>query len=314
MVRNAQSNYWGIEPPPLPKCSISSGVLIEGTYKVTVTYATASGKESGANYPILLNVPANSSIIVSNIAPSSNPLVSYINIYFATGTELYFYKQLLNVAGQHITINSQGIYGRTLKTLGMSIIPYGDLLEYYNGRLFVATGNVIWFSEPFAYDLCNIDSNYIMLDSEICVMGAVNDGLWIATKNQTYFAQADTPPFRFIDKSNYGAIKGTQCRVPLEYILDSMSRLQRHGMTDSAYMWASSEGIYLGMDGGHFKNLTKDYFASPDHPSGSSLFRQERGINQFICSIKSNQETGNVYSYEKNSTNITLPRITMGGN
>jgi hypothetical protein len=303
VIENGENRTWGITPPVMPRITLTSGTLPAGEYKATVTYAMANGQESGAPYPLIIGLPSDNLSINMYLQASPNPAVKYINIYFSSSANLFFHQDVSNIDAI-INIDSKKIKGRTCKTLGLVPMPVGSLLEYYNGRIFVAQGNVIWFSEPFAYELCDLSNNYVMLEDDVTGIGAVDDGLWLTTSHKSYFASNPNPPYKFIERSEDGAIKGTMKHVPAEHF---------GGKPNDLYvMWTSPKGITLGQLGGALQNLTESVFTFPHAAYGTSLFRRSRGINQFITALKSAESAEN--TYQTNGGNIRLPLIQIGGN
>jgi hypothetical protein len=67
------------------------------------------------------------------------------------------------------------------------------------------------------------------------------------------------------------------------------------GIGNKVLLWASSNGICVGRDGGVFENLTDKHYRFPVAKTGISFFRQKRGINQYIISLKDATQAENIY-------------------
>lgn len=301
VIDNGIQRTWGIVPPRIAYIGSSSGggSLIPGDYKISLTYARGDGQESGALEPLNIRVGdvdfdyadielIKNSIYVNTIA-SLDPSVKNINIYFSSSNKLFYYGTISN-SSTSVTITADRIRGKTCKTIGLSPMPVGDILEYYNGRIYVINGAIAWYSEPFSYELCNLATNYIMFEEPITLFGAVEDGIWLCTERECYYARGNEPPFSFEKQGNYGAIKGTMQRVPGSFV--------GNGELSECLMWLSRDGICIGAEAGKvskFENLTSSTNSFPSSISGASLFRQQRGINQVIFSLKDTKEEENKY-------------------
>ena len=156
----------------------------------------------------------------------------------------------------------------------------GHLIEYFNGRLYVARDNEIWFSDPMALMRTDRRRNFKQLPSRITLLSAVEDGIYVSDLERTYFMGGGDPGEAvLIDKADYPAIPHTAQKI-------DAARIGGLGLSGSAVLWASRMGICLGAAGGQFKNLTEEHFRLQGQPSsGASILRKENGFYQFVCMI-----------------------------
>jgi len=155
----------------------------------------------------------------------------------------------------------------------------GHMMEYFNGRLYVARDNEIWFSDPVALMRTDRRRNFKQLPSRITLMSAVDDGIYVSDLERTYFMGGGDPGEAvLIDKANYPAISHTEQKI-------DAPRIGGLGLSGSAVLWASGMGICLGVTGGQFKNLTEEHFRIQGHPSSGTILRKENGFYQFVCTI-----------------------------
>lgn len=289
IVENYTSRSWGLDIPPSPVLTETVGQMRAGTYRIALSYVRNDGQASGTKLPSVITIGENKGISVSNIIPSTDSTVSYINVYISSpdGEALFPYTVIDN-ANQTFSILGNSLQsGLSLQLFNLVKAPAGSILEYYNGRIWIVSGDVVWYSEPFAYELFRLASNYLMLDSPITIFSAVKDGLWIATEDNTYFFQGDNPPFKVTVKANYGAIRGTLQKISGTFM--------GKGDNNMVSVWTSKKGICAGYDGGEFKNFTNENYDLPIGLYGTSIFRQERGMNHYLVSLKNIEEAGNIY-------------------
>jgi hypothetical protein len=144
--------------------------------------------------------------------------------------------------------------------------PTGSLLEVYNGSMFIAAGNVLWFSERFGFNLFDMARNYIWMDGDIKMVKAVSDGIYVSTEKKVVFFKGSVPSeFEQKNVSGFPAIKGIAVKVNAENILNGQ-------IVGDAVLWTSVNGIYLGLSGGECRNMTTDKITLPQMSSGSAIF------------------------------------------
>jgi len=235
-----------------------------------------------------LNKDYTSTIIRSGLSPQPITM-SYIkildNIYYSDGFSGGVIDKHGNSRDWMSTYPHHNLDMRR-KVVTVEKLPYGSILEYFNGRMYSVRDNVVYYSEPFLYELYDPSSNYIVFDRPVTMWMAIGGalpgvpgGIWAATDEKLYYLEGDAPPFKFRLKADYGVIKNTAKRVPS----DVLSRVKD---SDTCILWASPYGICAGFNGGSFKNLTIDTYHPPSAFEGASLFREKEGFKQFIISLK----------------------------
>jgi len=289
VIEGGISRSWGLDIPLYPKYSTSTGIMKEGNYKIAFIFIRENGLMSGSNLPDTITLTNNSSIIITSIPVSSDSTVKYVDVYIShpNGEALFFYDRISN-GTTTITINTNKVKpGLPLRIIRFTKPPAGELLEYYNGRIYIAKGNVIYYTEPFAYELINPRSNHIMFKDKINMIAPVDSGIFISSGDIIYFLQGKNPPFESEVKASYRAIEGTRNYISGQYI--------GKGTKDIIAIWTSSKGICIGMPNGDFENLTENNYSFPEGKSGVSLFRQHRGINQYIVALKDATSAEDIY-------------------
>jgi hypothetical protein len=154
----------------------------------------------------------------------------------------------------------------------------GHLIEYFNGRLYVAQKNVIWYSDAMALGRTDKRKNFRPFPSYIAMMRAVADGLYVSDLHTTWFMGGKDPGEAILmSKANYGAIPGTDVRIDSESIAGMDPGQQ-------VILWSSPLGICLGAPGGQFRNLTRDFYSLAGN-RGAAIVRSQNGYSQYLTSI-----------------------------
>ncbi len=146
--------------------------------------------------------------------------------------------------------------------------PLGKILELYNGRIYIGSDNVIWYSEPFAYSWFDLARNWIEFSSPVTMIKAVDDGLYVSDSSAVFFLGGPTPTeFSIKMVSKTPAIAGTAVVIDMSMVGDG-SRAGSKGA-----LWLSPGGIHLGMQGGQVANLTEKRLVLPDGVIGAGLYK-----------------------------------------
>ena len=249
---NAAGEYepWGIVgPTTAPVCSAVAGVR---RYQVTCTFVTASGEESGAPLGAEVLCSDIPSIQLTSIPQSSDSRVVATRIYVTNIDGTDFYAQLDIPTGITAwTLTGFFANGARLRTQFMAPPPPGQLLEYLNGVLYVASGSAIYHTDPLRYVLC-APEGFFMEPKRVTLLKAVDDGVYVSS-DQTYFLAA--PGTKDVVRKPvlpYRAVEGAAV-----------------SMTDDGnVMWLSERGFVLGGNGGEVKNLTEGQLAMPSYERG----------------------------------------------
>ena len=153
--------------------------------------------------------------------------------------------------------------------------PIGHLLEHFNGRIYIANGCTVWYSEPFAYAWFNTAENFIPLASRVRMIRAVRGGLFVSSSEKTFFFAGSGPKeFSPTVVADYPAIEGAD-------VIVEGSRVASGEIVGRAAMWASPRGVCIGGPDGTFRNLTERKLEYPSANVGAAYYRD--GV--YLCSL-----------------------------
>lgn len=156
----------------------------------------------------------------------------------------------------------------------------GHLIEWFNGRLYVARGDELWFSDPMAVYQTDERKNFKQMGGYISMIQAVRDGLYVSNLRVTFFlAGLDPHEAQLVKVADYPAILGTAIKADGERITRDIS--------GRAVMWASPRGVCVGLDGGNFVNLTDAFYHPTYSGEGAAILRQVDNFFQILISQKS---------------------------
>ena len=145
----------------------------------------------------------------------------------------------------------------------------GTHLAFAFGRIFVADGDVLWWSEPFGFAWFDRTRNFIQFPRRIVMVKAVAGGLYVSDEKHTYFLRGTDPKeFIQVTAAGFPALEWSEA-IDLVEGFDI-------GVPDPGLcaLWASREGACMGTPGGVVVNLNKKKVIYPEQGSwGAGLLR-----------------------------------------
>ena len=285
VFENGAVRSWGLTSPMLPGVSPTVGAMPPGQYQFAMTWLRNDGQESGTGAAGVVAVTDGGAAFALPV--SADPTVVGKVLYVSTcnGDQLFQAAVLPNAQTAFTYANDTTELSTGLETQFRQAPPAGQLIAWYRGRMFVAVGSVLFYSDPFAYELFDL-RRYIDLDGRVTMLAPMTDkelsdagrasGFFIGTdKSCGVLAGSDPDSFQYIPKTAYGAIPGA-----LDYVDGA---LFRDGATSARPlpMWLSTQGVCVGMPDLQVHNLTRSRYGYAVAGQGAALFMD--GPNRFIA-------------------------------
>lgn len=257
-------------PNPAPTVSASAGGSLKaGVYQVAITATNADGEESGATWPVQVTVPEGGRIQVSDLPGTLT------NIYISPLNGDALYLAATTTASSYV-IPVSGALGQSLQTIGLRAMPAGEIVREHFGRLLVASGSTIYYSEPFGYGLHNPQRGRIHFGGRIALLAPVQGGCYVSTETATFWLPGgDIEKTQVIELLPYGAVPGTDTALE----------------NQTGVAWMSTRGLVIGSQDGQAKNVQEDTVAIGPAQAGATLYREQDGMRQIITSLAGLFET-----------------------
>lgn len=293
VLPDGTSAAWGVETPAHQPQAIASanGGLDAGRYQFATTFIDARGEESGTARAEEIDVAQAGGVQLTNIAQPASADVARVRVYVshANGDMLYQARDL--AVGQTAALIGAGQRGKPLDTQFLSPMPPGQIVRYLAGRMYVARGREMRWSEALRYGLTHREKNVRRVGETIAMMEPVGEGgdapgLFVSDHKRTYWLGGADPA----TQSNriaypYPAIPGTGRIVP-----GSMFGFDT--AVPVAY-WIARNGVAIvGLPGGQVVPLREKQVVAPNAERGSSLFLERDGIRTIITSLQGSTAQG----------------------
>ncbi len=260
----------GVSPlvhPPVV-VALSGGSLSEGVYRICFAFMNADGEHSVTTVPQRVDVGAKGKISISGL-PAAWPTDAVGLLVFATSAndDQLRLVQTLAAPMSALTLATPVSYGARCQTALKARMPAGDIVRELNGRLFVAVGNALYYSEPYAYALTDPARNYVLFPEPITVIEPVNNGLYVIA-DQTYWIAGDIASTELNPVLPYGAVAYSSGQI----------------LHKNECFWMSRRGMVVGDQNGAVRNVQEDNVAVLPSAVGAALMRENDGNKHLIAS------------------------------
>lgn len=160
--------------------------------------------------------------------------------------------------------------------------PMASDMTAYHGRIYLAVGKILWATELYLYRFVDRTKGFIPFETEITMVAAVDDGIYVGTKQGIFFLKGAFSSGMKLEKlTGAAAIRGFAASVPGNKVIPQ--RYQGTVPESTAVVFMSSEGICAGFNGGQLFNLTHEKLEFPAMSSAAVLYREQDGVNQLVA-------------------------------
>jgi hypothetical protein len=287
VVEAGSARSWGLAVPNLPGVAATVGTLPSGRYQFAMTHVRAGGQESGAPLAGVIDLAAGAGLVFT-LPVSTDPGVAAKRVYLSApdGETLYLAFEAANATTTASYTGDTYDLVEPLATQFMGPAPAGQLVAYYRGRMWVAAGDLLYPSEPFAYELFDY-RNYLRFDGRITLLAPMTDkersddtalhsGFFVGTDTSCGIVVGAAPDdFAYVPKTTYGAVLGALDYVDGALLTDASSTSRQ------LPMWLTTEGVCVGRPDMDIENLTRSKYGFTARGQGAALFMP--GPNRFIA-------------------------------
>ncbi len=267
MVQGAARVDFTPRPLLTPVLSTTQGALSAGRYQVCITHLGPAG-ESASTAPQAIDVPANGGIRISDIPPAPPGCITLVYMTAANGE--VFGRVAVGIASGVAEIVAPVPLGAQCQTLLLEPMPAGAIVRWCNGRLLVAVGSLLIYSEPFMPGLYRPSKNYIPFPKPITVLETCGSGVFVAA-DKTYWLGGEITAAALAEVLPYGGVL-------------------RSGGTDpsapNTCFWISDRGLVYGAAHGTVRNVQEDQLALAGGAAGATVLREQDGQKHVLAAVQ----------------------------
>lgn len=240
-----------------PVVTATAGGLPAGRYLIVFSVIDPIDGESGTAAPQQIDLPDGSGLHITGLDGRN------VRVYLSgpNGATPTLQLTTTDASADVLTYRDGGIRCQTLLNDPM---PPGTIVRHYNGRMLVASGNVLYISEPYFYGLIDGGKNYIPFRAPITIVEPTPNGVYICA-DVTYWIP-DLFASDLLEVLPYGGIAGSSgysTRAELAY-------------------WQSPKGLVTGDQNMSVKNTQEDALEFSSATAGASMYRERDGMRQVV--------------------------------
>lgn len=253
---------WGADSPAF-EAKLIAGSLKAGVYKVAVT-EVVSGVESGC-WPVSISVGDGQSIVVTSAGGVNMRLYSSV----ANGKTLYYQ----GIASSYNEISSPVDDTARLETEMLTSLPFCESLTSYHGMIVGSRGRFILHTKPMHYHLHNPESDYLQFPSQITLIAAVRDGVYVCADKTYFIANFGSPEMMQRTVAEFGAVAGTAVKLP-----------------NGTVAWFSQYGQVIGNLDGSIELINKGAYSPSITASGAASLLEHNGNQTIVTTMSGSQK------------------------
>lgn len=148
-----------------------------------------------------------------------------------------------------------------------TILPAGNAIAYFKGRLYVFRGNTLWISDVKPYNRTDLRYGFKQFPAKGVTIAPTIDGIYAATEKAVYWLGGTNPlKMTLRQVSDRPGID-----APVQFVeADRFKGIDFDGIVP---VITTIDGISAGLPGGTLLNLTNDRYIMPTGTQGAAMIR-----------------------------------------
>jgi len=256
--------------------SSSGGGLTAGSYQLCFTYSDVSGREGGATDAQSVIVAANGIITITGLPAAFPTGVNSLVIYLSNPNDPILYRatKLYTPATSYVFTSSPALTGRCMTRM-LKPLPAGAELAFVNGRMHVAVGNYLFYSEPYMPGLYRPESGFIPFVDLVTMIESTPNSLYIGTTRDIFFVTGNIADGILKPTLPYGAIARSSGQI----------------VNKQSAWFLTERGVVVGDDTGTVVNKQEDEVMIGKAQAGAAMYREQDGMKQIVAGTFGTQPT-----------------------
>ena len=262
-------------PNPLPDVvAHETGTLTPGKYAVAISRVDARGEESPTK--LLGTVQTAAGVRLTGLHVEAG--VSY-RVYLSPNHGEVLYQAAEFAAAFTDYVVGEIPDGAVRTTQHLAPMPPGDFVRWHNGRIYVARGDTLHFSQPLRPHLTDMRHDFMSFVG-LRFVEPVKDGIYVGDNRGVWFLSGGDP-------TQFNAQKVSPA-TPMRrssLVLDSSALPQGAGLSGEVAVWLSTAGYMVGSASGQVIPLNPDRVLLAATLEGRSRFIVRDGVKQIITLV-----------------------------
>lgn len=264
-----------------PTLAETVGGLFPGRYGVAYSLTNDLGEESPLSSIAWIELTTGGGILLSNLVTATD--VTKVNVYVtaANGKELYLNQTRAWTTATSVTDQT---LGRDAGKRGKVVMPGGGIVRDWHGRLVVAQGGFVLFSDPFDRGLADPEYGWLAIGNTVTMLEAVEGGLFVGTDDGVQFFSGNGPDdLKAVTVSSHPAVPNSGTIVPRD-MFDP--KLVGEGAIPVA-VWLSDVGLMIGTPDGQVLEAQASRIRMTTAGGARPTVAWNGGVKQLIFSVES---------------------------
>ena len=267
-------------PATNPSLAPAAGGLLPGKYGVAVSLVDERGEEGGTSDVQFIDLPSGGGFQLSNLQTIPG-WRWFVYLTDANGEKLRLGAQFPAVFPQYTV--TEVAKGGDCDTQHLKPMPHGSFVTWLAGRLYIANGSTLYFSNALRPHLYNPAHNLIPFSGNISFVEAVTDGMYVGDERGVWFLDGTDPTqFKMRLVSTCRAVRGSSIKIPPEHLPE-----KKVPATNPVALWLSTSGYTVGMDGGATVELQPERIKVPAGLTGRTVYLFRKGMKQVVTPVNS---------------------------
>lgn len=165
--------------------------------------------------------------------------------------------------------------------------PLATTHTYWNGRIYMAHGRLVWFTELYAYKFVDKTRNFWQFEGDVTMLGTVTDGIYVGTTEGVWFISGTALEPKRMRVMDTAVVPGSMVYVPAELANPPQIPMSQDTDVKVSILFLTSAGYCGGQDSGVCYNYSENKFQFPSATKAVATFRRMDGVNQYIAVLDS---------------------------
>jgi hypothetical protein len=227
----------------LPTLAPTVGGLTAGTYGVAYSLTNDLGEESPLSSIAWIELATGGGILLTNLMMATDAVK--VNIYVTPGDARELYHNSTIAWATATSIQDQKLE-RLAPKKGFAPMPGGMIVRHWHGRLVVAQGGYLIFSDAFDPGVTDPAFGWLAVGATVTMCEPVEGGIFVGTaRDVRFYAGTGPDDLKMVVASKRGAIPHSGALMPADY---PDSRLTETSLPVA--VWLSDVGVAFGLPDG----------------------------------------------------------------